>query len=153
MAFLPGLAEISIVSKIGGFFKKLFTSPWFYVVLAFIAIGVGTFFYLKHDKNEAVEQARTEATEQADTKATLQSYEAQAETTNRTRQIDQDYQIKREQTAKDYANARNTVQTAPVEDRDARASPVIIDTLNELDRLHLQREHPDSVHHPEPPVG
>ncbi len=150
---IPGLAEITIFTKIGSFFKKLFTSPWLYVILAFVAIAGGTFFYLKHDKSAAVESARIEATEQANTSATIQSYEAQTETSNRTHQIDQDYQVRREQTARDYANARNSVQDAPVEERDAPAPRVIIDTLNELDRMHQQRVPPDSVHYPDDPVG
>ena len=149
---IPGLREFTIVRKVSGFFKKLLTSPWFYVILAFLAIGAGTFFYLRHDKNEAVESARIEAVEQADTRATIQSYEAQAETQKRTRDIDKEYQEKRDRTTKDYANARNSIQTAPVEERDAPASPLIVDTLNELDRMYGDRES-DRVHHPEPPVG
>lgn len=150
---IPGLAEFAILNKVKNFFKKLLTSPWFYVILAFAAIGGGTYFYLQNDKADAVEAAYTEATEKADGKATIQSYEIVTEANDRTRQIDQDHQALREQTAKDYANARNTVQNAPVEERDAPAPRILVDTLNSLDRMHQQREHPDSVHQSDDPVG
>lgn len=146
------LAAVGVLSKVGGFFGGLLKSPWFYAALAFIAVGTGTFFYLKHDKENAVEQATITATENANTNATIRSYETQGEITERVIVIDQNYAAMREQTAKDYANARSTVQNAPVEERDAQAPALLIDTLNELDRLHQARR-PDRVHQSESPVG
>lgn len=148
-----GLPAIGFAAKAGNLFKTVVSSKWLYVALAFIAIAGGTFYYLKNDKENAVDQATVTATEKANTTATVKSLEAQNTVAGRTSVVDTAYVILREQTAKDYANARNSIETAPVEDRDAPASRVIIDTLNELDRLHQQREHPDSVHHPEAPVG
>lgn len=150
---LPALAAVPLLSKAGNLFKTIFTSKWLYVALAFIAIAGGTFYYLKNDKANAVDQATVTATQNANNTATVQSLQAQNTVAGRSAVVDTAYVVLREQTAKDYANARNTIETAPVEDRDAVASPVIIGTLNELDRLHQQREHPDSVPHPEAPVG
>ena len=147
------LPAIPALAKVGTFFGKVFSSKWLYVALAFIAIAGGTFYYLKNDKANAVDQATVTATEKANSTATIQSLEAQTKATDRGAAVDREYIAKREQTAKDYANARNTIDTAPVAERDAPAPRLLIDTLNELDRLHQQREHPDSVHQPETPVG
>lgn len=147
------LPAIPVAAKIGNFFRSVLSSKWLYVVLAFAAIAGGTYYYLKHDKESAVDQATVTATEKANSTATIQSLEAQNKASDRGAAVDRDYIAKREQTAKDYANARNTIETAPVEERDAPAPRLLIDTLNELDRLHQQREHPDSVHQSETPVG
>lgn len=147
------LPAIGFAAKAGNLFKTVISSKWLYVALAFIAIAGGTFYYLKNDKADAVDQATVTATEKANSTATIQSLEAQTKVTDRVVVVDRDYLAKREQTAKDYANARNTIETAPVAERDAPAPRLLIDTLNELDRLHQQREHPDSVHQPEAPVG
>ena len=144
---------IPTLASVGTFFGKVFSSKWLYVALAFAAIAGGTFYYLKHDKANAVDQADVTATEKANTTATIQSLEAQNKTADRAAAVDRDYTAKREQTAKDYANARNSIEAAPVDERDAPAPRLLIDTLNELDRLHQQREHPDSVHQSETPVG
>lgn len=150
---VPAIPAISLGAKIANGFRSFFSSKWLYVVLAFAAIAGGTYFYLKNDKADAVDQATVTATEKANTTATVQSLEAQTKASDRGAVVDREYIVLREQTAKDYTNARNTVETAPAESRDAPAPPLLIDTLNELDRLHQQREHPDSVHQPEAPVG
>lgn len=147
------LPAIPALAKLGTFFGKVFSSKWLYVALAFIAIAGGTFYYLKNDKANAVDQATVTATEKANSTATIQSLEAQGKVTERVIVVDRNYTALREQTAKDYANARNSIEAAPVDERDAPAPRLLIDTLNELDRLHQQREHPDSVHQPETPVG
>lgn len=145
MAFfpLPGLREFTFLTKMGGFFKKLVTSVWFYVALAFLALSIGTFFYLKTDKNNAVEEARTQATEQANNTATIRSFEIESESARRVNQIDQDFQAKRERTIEDFSNVRNTVNNAPIEERDASAPALLIDTLNELDRMQQNRRNED----------
>lgn len=150
---LPAIPAISLGAKIANGVRSFFSSKWLYVALAFAALAGGTYLYLKHDKESAVDQATVIATEKANSTATIQSLEAQNTVAGRAAAVDTAYIILREQTAKDYANARNTIEAAPVEDRDAVASPVIIGTLNELDRLHEQREHPDTVHQSEAPVG
>ena len=110
----PITAGLSLI-KVKSFFKKLFTSPWFYVVLAFIAIGVGTYFFLQDNKEQAVAEAVT----QADSKATIQSYKAKETVTERTQVIDDKFDALAAQTTKDYANARAQVEVAPAEERDA----------------------------------
>lgn len=145
---------IPTAASVAGFFGRVFKSPWFYVILAFIAIAGGTFWYLRADKADAVEQAATQATQNANTNATIQTQAAQVEYTERVQPIDQRYIILREQTTRDYANVRNEVQSAPVEERDARAPRILIDTVNSLDRLRGQREPaPAGVSDAEPPVG
>jgi hypothetical protein len=150
---VPALLAVPAISRVGNFFKTLFTSKWLYIALAFAAVAGGTYLYLKNDKADAVNQATVTATEKANSSATIQSLEAQTRVSDRAAGVDRDYIAKREQTAKDYANARNTIETAPVEERDAPAPRLLIDTLNELDRMHQRREHPDSVHQPETPAG
>jgi hypothetical protein len=134
-----GIAEIPFLLKVKSFFGKLFSSPWFYAILAFAAIAVGTGWYLKNDKAEAVEQATEQAFEQAGQEATVKSLEAQTTTQERTQTIDRDFTDLREQTTEDFTNVRNKIDTAPVEARDAPAPRLLIDTLNELDRLRQER--------------
>lgn len=150
-----GLAEIPFLLKVKSFFGKLFSSPWFYAALVFIAIAVGTGWYLKNDKAEAVEQATEQATQQANQEATIQSLEAQTTTQERTQKIDREFTDLREQTTKDFTNVRNKIDTAPVEERDAPAPRILVDTLNELDRLRQERARtgPDRVPDTEDSAG
>lgn len=149
-----GLAEIPFLLKAKSFFSKLFSSPWFYAALIFIAIAAGTFWYLKDDKADAVQQATIEATEQADQRATVRSLETKTEVQERTQKIDRDFTELREQTTKDFTNVRNRVENAPVEERNASAPRLLVDTLNELDRLRAERERgADRVHQPDNPEG
>lgn len=145
--------QIPALAKVGSFFGRVVTSPWFYAALIVIAVGTGTFFYLRWDKENAVEQATVTATTTANQTATVASLEAQTETQQRTQVIDRNYTRLREQTAKDFTNARNFVETQPVEERDAQAPRVLVDTLNELDRLRQGRADANPVLDAEPPVG
>lgn len=154
---VPGLAEITVLRKVGGFFKRLFTSPYFYVALAFIAIGTGTFFYLKNDKADAVDQAAATATEQADTKATITTLETQGKVADAFSDIDREADQRRQQTTKDYENVRTRIIYAPADQKEAAVPPLIIDTINELDRLRALRERtaedPVGVRDSEVPAG
>lgn len=145
---------IPSLATVGGFFGRLFKSPWLYVVLAFLAITGGTYWYLRNDKADAVEQATTQATQAANSTATIQSQAAQVEYVDRVQTVEQRYIILREQTARDFANVRNEVQAAPVEERDARAPRILIDTLNSLDRMRQGRDGDEgAIPDAEPPVG
>lgn len=149
-----GIAEIPFLLKVKSFFGKLFSSPWFYAVLIFAAIAVGTGWYLKNDKADAVQEATIEATERADQRATVQSLETQNQVQERTQKIDRDFTDLREQTTKDFTNVRNQIETAPVEERSAPAPRILVDTLNELDRLRAERERgEDRVHQSEDSSG
>lgn len=105
------------------------------IVLLLLAIVGGTYLYL----NKQQEQAVTAAVEAADSKATIKSYETKDAIESRTIVIDRRFEDLQRQTTKDYTNVRNDINNAPVEERDAQAPVLIIDTLNELDRLRQQR--------------
>jgi hypothetical protein len=88
----------------------------------------------------------------ADQKATNKSLKAEGEVTRRVAEREQPLIILREQTIKDYSNARATLEAQPQAEREAPAPRVIIDTLNDLDRLRSARE-PGGVPDAEVPVG
>jgi hypothetical protein len=126
MVALPSLA----------FFKtKKFLIPAGIVALL-IAVGAGTFFYLKHQTNTLVNTAVTGANQKA-TNATLQ--QAQEISDAKAAQDQQTIRII-VQTTKDYANVQQRIDHAPVEQRQAPVPPLVIDTLNELDRLRQARD-------------
>lgn len=135
--------------SIGAKLKSFFSSKWFWAVLLLISVAGGTYWYLDQSKDEAV----ATAVKGADTAATIQSHEAKEEVEARTAPIETQYIIKREQTIKDYTNVRNQAAAAPADERNAQAPRLIIDTLNELDRLYGAREQPSGVPDSDAPVG
>lgn len=134
--------------RVGGFFGKVVKSPWFWAVLILAAVGGGTAYYLKHDKAEAVKQA----TNTADQNATNKSFAADSAVNARVQEREQKLIILHDQTVKDYANARATLQAQPAAERDAPAPRILIDTLNQLDRLRGERD-AGAVPDAEVPVG
>ncbi len=106
------------------------------IVLLLLAIGGGTYYYLNQQKEEAV----TAAVDAADSKATIQSYETKDAIETRTIVIDRRFDDLQRQTIKDYANVRNTVQDAPADERNAQAPALLVDTLNQLDRMRASRD-------------
>lgn len=123
-----------ILGKVRGFFKKILTSPWFYVILFLIAVGGGTYFYLQNDKKEAV----ATAVENHSAQGTIHSFQTKDAVSRATQKIDEQFDAKAAQTSKDYANARSQVEAAP--ERDAQAPALLIDTLNGLDRMRQDRD-------------
>jgi predicted ribosomally synthesized peptide with SipW-like signal peptide len=115
--------------------SKKFIIPAIAVALL-LAIGGGTYAYLNHQTHEAVKTAVT----QSDSKATIKTYQTNDAINARTQEIDRKADDLRNQTTKDFTNARNHVQAAPPQDRNAQAPALLIDTLNELDRLRSSRD-------------
>lgn len=139
---LPALTGIKLF-----FSSKKYLIP-LAVVLLVAAIGGGTYFYLKHQTQEAV----TTAVEGANSKATIETYRTKEIITTRVVEVDKKFDDLRDRTTQDYANARNQLETAPEADRKAQASPVVVGTLNELDRLRASRDS-DRVPEPDVPAG
>jgi GTP-binding protein EngB required for normal cell division len=127
--------------------KSFFTSKKFLIPAAIIAlllaIGGGTYLYLNKAKDEAVEAAVT----QADSQHTIRTYETITKVQEATVTVDVKMDKLRDQTIRDYSNVQNRIDTAPQVEREAPVAPLIIDTLNELDRLRALREQDDT------PVG
>lgn len=145
-----GIEWAVLGTKVGGFFKKVFTSKWLYVGLAVLALAGGTYMTLNHWKSQAV----TTAVKGADQTATVQSQKAGLAADKGAQQVDQKMDKLKVQTVKDYTNARATLRAAPQADRDAQAPAVIIDTINDLDRLRSGRDaNPSAVPDPDVPVG
>lgn len=118
------------------------------IILLLLAVGGGTYWYLNKQTNDLV----AAKVEQADSNATIKSYEAKEEIDSRTQAVDQKFDTLQRRTAQDYNNARIKANAAPVEERDAQAPRVIIDNLNELDRLRNERDS-GGIPDPEVPVG
>lgn len=137
-----------MAGKIKGFFKGILTSKWTYVVLLMVAIGGGIYFTANHWMNKAV----STAVAGADNKATDASQKAGLEVGTRNQAVDAKANKLKLQTAKDYTNARATLQAAPPATRDAQAPALLIDTINDLDRLRSARD-ADSVSNSDVPVG
>lgn len=132
---MPLPAFLAPIALKGFFTSKKFLIPAA-IVLLVLAIGGGTYFYLNKSKNEAV----ATAVKAADSNATIKSYETKDAIETRTIVIDRRFDDLQRQTIKDYANVRNTVQNAPETDRNAQAPDLLIDTLNQLDRLRANRD-------------
>lgn len=122
-------------------FAGLLKQPLFYLSLALLALGVGTYFYLNHATHEAVKTAVANSNQNA----TIQTYQTKDEAERRLAPIAEQEQRKAEQTQKDYANVRTTIVTAPPSSRDAQAPRLLVDTLNDLDRLSRDRANAGSV--------
>ncbi|USM11574.1 hypothetical protein vBCbaSRXM_129 [Citromicrobium phage vB_CbaS-RXM] len=127
---LPAAATIKAF-----FLSKRFLIPAGIIALL-LAIGAGTYFYINKQTDEKVEMA----VEAADSNATIQTYETKAKVDDATVTIDIRMDELERRTIRDYSNVRNQIQAAPVEEREAPVPPLIIDTLNELDRLHGERD-------------
>lgn len=140
MFLLDDIAAAKVVGKLKGFFA----SKWFWAAVFLIGVIGGTYYTINHWKNDAV----STAVEGADAKATIDTYTAKDAVDVRTEVIDQKYTKLRERTIKDFANARTRLQTSPQAERDAQAPAILIDTLNDLDRLRGSRES-DGVSEPE----
>lgn len=121
-------------------FKKsisgLLKQPLFYVALAVLAIGGGTYFTLNHWKNQAV----TTAVAGADSNATIKTYQTKDEAERQLVPIQEQEQRKAEQTQKDYSNVRTIIVTTPAPQRNAATPRLIVDTLNDLERLSRNRD-------------
>lgn len=133
--------------------KSFFGSKKFLIPAAIIAlllaVGGGTYYYLNHQTKEAV----TTAVAGAAKDATIKSYETKDAIQNRVIVIDRKFDDLHDRTVRDYANVRNTIEAAPISERDAQAPRLIIDTLNELDRLRSEREDTGGVPDADVPVG
>lgn len=116
------------------FLSKKFLIPAAIIALL-LAIGAGTYFYLNKQTDEKVETA----VEQADMRATNQTLETASEVQNATATIDVKMDQLRNQTIRDYQYVQSRIESAPVEQRQAPVAPLIIDTLNDLDRLREAR--------------
>lgn len=117
-------------------FKGLLKQPLFYVALALLAVGGGTYAYLRYSTNQQVNAA----VKGADAKATIDTYETIGEAEAALEPHEQKAEIKAEQTRKGYENARRKVYTAPQPERTNLASPLIVRTLNDLERMSRERD-------------
>lgn len=106
------------------------------IVALLLAIGGGTYLYLKHQTSEAV----TSAVEKAGASATIQTYQTNDQVSGAYDIIDQKADATERQTIKDYQYVTYRIDAAPAEQKDAAVPPIIIDTLNELDRLRALRD-------------
>jgi ABC-type sugar transport system ATPase subunit len=131
--------------------KGFFTSYKVKIIIALVAaaIAVGGFLIVQNhwliNKNVATK------VENHDQKATIQSYQTKSKVDDASAKIDQQFAQKHEQTEKEYVYVRQSIQQAPSQDRNAPASPVVIDTLNGLERLHHGTE--GGVPNADVPVG
>lgn len=118
------------------------------IVALLLAVAGGTYAYLNHQTDELV----ATKVEQADANATIRSYETKEIITRRVEHIDLHFDNLQTRTTQDYADVRTSIQLAPEEERTAPAPRLIIDTLNELDRLRSERDS-GGVPDPDVPVG
>jgi aspartate oxidase len=122
--------------KMKGFFGTLMKSKLFYIALAVLAIAGGTYGYLRHSTNKQVEAAVTGA----DASATIATYQTKEEAEAALQPHVEKAEQKAEQTRKDYDNVRRQVYRAPAPVREAAAPRIIVDALNDLERLSRERE-------------
>lgn len=135
------------VSVLAFFKSKKFLIPAG-IVLLLLTIGAGTFFFLRHQTDALVESAVSGANQQA-TNTTLQQAQ---QISDEKAALDQQTIRIIVQTTKDYSHVEQRIQSAPAEQRQATVPPLVIDTLNELDRLRRDRD-ADGVAASEVPQG
>lgn len=128
MIALPSM----FVAKLANFLR----SPFLYVILLFIAVAVGTFFYIRHSTNQQIERAVANA----DAEATVATYEAKEKVEDILIPLLEAHDRKVERTRQEYEYVRREIYQAPEEDRTTPAPRLIIDTLNHLERLSRQRQ-------------
>jgi hypothetical protein len=124
------------LANIGKHLKGLLKQPLFYVAAALLAVGVGTYFYLDHATNKAV----STAVAGADSAATIKTYQTKDQAEAQLAPIREKEQQKAAQTQKDYTNVRTVIVTAQAPQRNAQVPRLVIDTLNDLERLSRARE-------------
>ena len=126
----------AILSGIG----RVFKSPWLWAVLLLVGVGGGTYWYLKDDKRDAVEDAENRGAQDANNQANEETRDVENAIEAATDKIIADNARLREQTAKDFERVRGRIETASQQEREAPVAPLIVDTLNELDRLRANRD-------------
>lgn len=145
---MPALAALRAFFTLTGFKKSLsglLKQPLFYVALALLALGGGTYAYLNHSQHEAVKAAVAGA----DSAATIQTYQTKDQAEAALVPLQEKEQAKAAQTQKDYANVRTVIVTAQAPQRNAQVPRLVIDTLNDLERLSRSREDAGAVSQPD----
>lgn len=132
-----------IVAKLKGLIK----SPWLWAALLLVGVVAGSYVYLKHQTNELV-ATKIEASQGA---ATIDAYKTDQQIIYGEQAIDTKFDTIKEIHTKEYNNVRTIIQQAPAEQREAPVPALIIDTLNNLDRL--RSDNSVSLPDDEVPVG
>ena len=122
--------------KILNIARKALSSKWLYVILALFALAGGTYAYLNHSTNQQV----AAAVKGSNAAATIQTYQTKDAAEAALVPLQQKSAEKAAQTQKDYEHVRRIIYTAPQSDRQAQAPRLIVDTLNELERLSRTRD-------------
>ena len=127
-------------ATIANWFGKLFRSPFLWAGLLLVGAATGTWWYLTSDKKEAVQKAEEKGASDANNRANEETRAIEDKLEQATDEIIADNARLREQAAKDFERVRGQIETAPPEQREEHVAPLIIDTLNELDRLRADRD-------------
>jgi disulfide bond formation protein DsbB len=139
---------LSAFFTVAGFKKSisgLLKQPLFYVALALLALGGGTYFTLNHWKNQAV----STAVAGADANATIKTYQTKEQAEAALVPLQEKEQAKAAQTQKDYTNVRTVIVTAQAPQRNAQVPRLVIDTLNNLERVSRERNAASAVPQPD----
>lgn len=106
------------------------------IALLLIAIAFGVSRHLDNQTEERV----ASAVQTVNIQATNDTLQAKERVNTNNAKVEAKAIEKRVRTAKDYTNVRNRVEAAPVTVREAPVPPLLIDTLNELDRMRQDRD-------------
>jgi len=106
------------------------------IILLFIAVAFGVSRHLDNQTDERI----ASAVQNVNLDATNKTLETNNRVQIKNAEVDAKAIEKRVRTAKDYTNVRNDVEAAPVTVREAPVPPLLIDTINELDRLRQDRD-------------
>ena len=133
---------------IGAFFGKIFTSKWFWIAFATVAVSIAGYYAFHKYVDGRVETAVVDDRKDA----TIATYQTEAKVNEQVAPIDRQYEAIRHQTQQDYHNVQVRIETASTEQREATTPDLIIDTLNDLSRMR-QTGDPDPVLEAAGPVG
>lgn len=131
--------------------KGFFASAKVKIIIALVAAAIAVGGFLVFQNHWLINKNVAAKVENHDQKATIQTYQTKQKVDEAGAKIDQQFAQKHEKTEKEYIYVRQSIQAAPSQDRNAPASPVVIDTLNGLERLHHDAE--GGVPNADVPVG
>lgn len=144
-----GIEWALLGSKVGGFFKDLFSSKWFWIVVGSGLLAFGAYKVASNYVDNKVETAVTD--DRKDT--TIQTYQAKDQVDSAVAPIDRQHDQIRTNTIKEYHYVRDQIAAAPAEQREAPAPDLIIDTLNALGGMRRGAPVADGVPQASGPVG
>lgn len=136
-----------------GWAKTFFKSKKVIIIACAIAAAAAIGGFLIWQNGNLFDKAVDAKVETGNLQASNQSYVAKGEADAASAVIDDRFEQRQTITQKEYVHVRTIIHDAPIEDRTRQADPLILDTLNGLERMSRGGEDAGGVHHADDPAG